>query len=176
MPFIFDEFGQKKEVTESTFYLTGVVDRLFDDMLEILGGRIKVSVFRQNWYQLVPFILFVLRLGHARAQKDIDNEIQLYISDPNNPESYMNKFNNPEYKSLKEYEPLWLAETVGQTYGAYWDLFNESSAKGEDPSFAINEQLGRKLAAEDDEQPNLHDAFSFMESKFLKGEVRLFQG
>jgi hypothetical protein len=175
MPFIFDEFGQKKEVTESTFYLTGVVDHLFDDMLEILGGRIKVSVFRQNWYQLVPFILFVIRLAHARAQKDIDNEIQLYISDPNNPEGYMNKFNNPEYTSLKEYETLWLAETVGRTYGAYWDLFNESRAKGGDPSFAINEQLGQKLAAENDEQPNLHDAFNFLESKFLKGEVRLFQ-
>ena len=114
-------------------------------------------------------------MAHARAQKDIDNEIQLYISDPNNPESYVNKFNNPEYKSLRDYESLWLAETVGQVYNTYWSLFNEGNAKGEDSSFAIHEQLGRSLAAEDDEQPNLHDALSFLVSKFLKGEVRLFQ-
>jgi hypothetical protein len=175
MPFLFDEFGQRKEVNEGAFYLTGMVDRLFDDTLEILGGRIKVSVFRQTWYQLVPFILFVIRLAHERAGGGLDAEIQGYIEDISNPESYLNRFDNPEYSTLHFYEQSWLVEQVAQAYHAYLDIVSESTRTGTDPSFAINERLGRLLAGESAEQPNLHDAFSFLDSKFKKGEAKLFQ-
>ncbi len=176
MPYLFDEHGQKKEVSEGAFYLTGTVDRLFDDMLEILGGRIKVSVFRENWYQLVPFILFVIQLAHSRAQQDIQAEIRSYVADQNNPDSYLNRFNNPEYKSLREHDPAWLAETVAAAYQKYWDLFNQSSNEARDPSFLINEYLGQMLAGDTSDQVNLHDAFNFLDIKFVHGAVKLFQG
>lgn len=175
MPYLFDEFGQRKEVSEGAFYLTGTVDRLFDDMLEILGGRIKVSVFRQNWYQLVSFILFVIRLEHSRAHQEIDSGIQSYIFDQTNPDSYLNRFNNPEYASLRQYDFPWIADTVAATYQKYWDLFNRSSEEGHDPAFGINEYLGQMLAAESTDLVNLHDAFSFLDGKFTKGEVKLYQ-
>ncbi|RPH38168.1 hypothetical protein EHM92_00720 [bacterium] len=176
MPIIFGPFGQRKEVSKSAFYLTGLVDRMFDDMLDILGGRIEVPVFRRNWYRLVPFILFVIRLAHSRAQQEIHDEIQSYISDGSNPDSYLNVFNNPEYQSLQRYDPAWLAETVASTHETYWELYTQSSDKGEDPSFTINEHLGRMLATESNDQPNLHDAFSFLDRKFLSGEFKLYQG
>lgn len=175
MPYLFDEFGQRKEVSEGAFYLTGTVDLLFDDMLEILGGRIKVSVFRQNWYQLVAFILFVIRLAHSRAHQEIDPEIQTYMSDQNNPDSYLNKFNNPEYESLHPYDLPWLAGAVSAAYQKYWELYNQSNNEGKDPSYMINEYLGQMLAAKSGDQVNLHDAFSFLDNKFEKGEVKLFQ-
>jgi hypothetical protein len=175
MPFLFDEFGQRMEVSEGTFYLTGIVDQLFDDMLEILGGRIKVSVFRQNWHQLVAFILFVIRLAHTRAQKEIHVEIQGYISDQNNPESYLNAFNNPEYDTLHRYDSAWLADAVTNAYKKYWDLYDSASKGGEDPSFAINAYLGEMLAANSEDQPNFHDAFSFLRGKFDTGEAKLFE-
>lgn len=175
MPYLFDEFGQRREVSEGTFYLTGTVDRLFDDMLEILGGRIKVSVFRQNWFQLVPFILFVIQQAHSRTHQDLQPQIQAYIADGTNPDSYLNRFNNPEYKSLREYDAAWLAQTVAAEYQKCLELFVRSSNEGSDPSFAINEHLGRMLAADSNEQVNLHDAFSFLSGKFEKGDARLFE-
>ncbi len=175
MPYLFDEFGQRKEVSESTFYLSGLVDRLFDDMLEILGGRIEVRDFRKTWYQLVPFILFVIRLAHVRAQLEIDPDIQSYLSDQNNPDSYLNRFNNPEYKSLEQYDPAWLAETVGNAYKSYWELYEQSSKNLTNLPFVTNELLGKLLAGPDREQVNLQDAFSFLERKFASGEIKLFE-
>jgi hypothetical protein len=174
MPYLFDEFGQRKEVSSGTFYVSGVVDRLFDDMLEILGGRIKVAVFRQNWYQLVPFILFVIRLAHVRADRDLERDIVAYISDQDNPESYLNAFNNPEYSTLKRYESAWLVEAATDAYNKYWEIY-QSNEGAEDSSFAINEYLGERLAAGGEDHPNLHDAFTFLFGKFEKGEVKLFE-
>lgn len=175
MPFLFDEFGQRKEVSEGAFYLTGTVDRLFDDTLEILGGRIKVPVFRQNWYQLVPFILFVIQLNHVRAQQDLQSEIQAYISDATNPDSYLNRFNNPEYQTLREYDAAWLSQAVADEYHRYWELLTQGNEKGNDSSFVINEHLGQRLAAGSPDPVNLHDAFSFLDRKFTRGTIKLFE-
>ena len=174
MPIIFDAFGQRKEVSSSAFYLAGAVDRLFDDMLEILGGRIEVPVFRRNWHQLVAFILFVIRWAHSRAEQEIDPEILAYVVDRDNPDSYLNVFNNPEYKSLHRYDPVWLADAVTAAYRTYWDLYTQDNNEGRDPSFAVNEYLGRMLAGDSHDQPNLHDAFNFLEGKFTKGDLKLF--
>jgi hypothetical protein len=175
MPFLFDEFGKTKEISAGAFYLTGLVAQLFDDMLDILGGRVEVPVFRRNWYQLVAFILFVIRLAHSRAQQEIQPEIRSYMADQGNPDSYLNRFNNPEFTSLQQYEPSWLAESVATAYQEYEDLFAEKSKKGEDPSFELNEYLGRMLATDNDSQPNLHGAFNFLDRKFVNGDVKLFQ-
>lgn len=175
MPYIFDFYGQRKEVSKSAFYLTGTVDRLFDDMLEILGGRIKVSVFRRNWYQLVAFILFVIRLAHSRAQQDMHSDILAYMTDQSNPDSYLNAFNNSEYETLSRYDPVWLAGNVSASYEILWNLHIEAEKKGEDSSFVLNERLGQLLAGDSDDEPNLHDAFSFLNEKFEKGHVKLFE-
>ncbi len=173
MPIIFDLDGQSKEVNHSIFYLTGLVDRLFDDMLEILGGRVEVRDFRENWYQLVPFILFVVRLAHERANRGIDPQIQAYIFDQTNPDSYLNRFNNPEYKTLRQYDQPWLIDAVAAEYRSYWDLYNQGSKENADPLFAVNEHLGKMLGSEE-KGNNLQDAFNFLNGKFLKGEIILY--
>jgi hypothetical protein len=176
MPYLFDEFGKSKEVSSGAFYLTGLVDQLFDSVLDILGGRIDVTDFRRNWYQLVPFILFVIRLAHSRAGRDLHTDIQSYVSDQGNPDSYLHRFNNPEYASLQQYDPVWLADTVRVSYLKYWELFTACSANGKGASFALNEYLGHLLAAGAKDQPNLHDTLSFLTDKFAKGEAALFEG
>ena len=144
-------------------------------MLEILGGRIEVPDFRRNWYQLVAFILFVIRLAHFRAQQEIHAEIQSYISDQTNPDSYLNTFNNPEYDTLRRYESAWLADAVADAYNSYWNLFTQGNNDGVDPSYAINQYLGKMLTAESNDECNLHGAFDFLEKKFANGELKLFQ-
>jgi hypothetical protein len=175
MPYLIDEFGKTKEVTPAVFYLTGLVDQLFDSVLDILGGRIEVPDFRRNWYELVAFILFVIRLEHSRVGRDFHADIQSYMHDQSNPDSYLHQFNNPEYRSLERYDPALLADRVAASYTKYWELYSACTEKGEDASFAINDHLGQMLATGGTDQPNLHDALSYLTTKFNRGEANLFE-
>lgn len=175
MPFLFDHDGRKVEVSRGTFYLTGLVESLFEDMRDVLVGRVRESDLRDNWFQLVGFVLFVIRVVHAGARKDIHGEIESYIHDEGNPDSYLRLFNNPEYQELRQYEVPWLAGAVTRAYQSYWEAYTRQNG-GTDSARAANELLRTMLTRDQDELSNVHDMFSFLGGKFANGEYRLFEG
>lgn len=174
MPFLFDQDGRKVEVSRGAFYLTGIVEGLFEDMRDVLVGRVRESDLRDNWFQLVGFVLFIIRVVHDRARKDIHSEIESYIRDEANPDSYLKLFNNAEYQELRPYEASWLANAVARAYQSYWETHNRQEG-GADGSRAVNQLLRTMLTRDQDELSNVHDMFGFLGGKFTNGEYRLFE-
>lgn len=180
MGFLSDLFSDKKEIDRCNFYLTGLVSVLNDDMRVWLGGRIEGLDYYYNWYKVVAFILFVIRIAHTKAdirsEKKIEEEIKKYIYDTNNTDSYLNKFDNPQMKShldpslTKES----LAENVFAIYNEFLSFFTQLQEKDVNPAFSLNEHLA-KLLATDDDRRNLQDAFSLLGSKFANGEFKLYK-
>lgn len=180
MGFLSDLFSDNKEIDRCNFYLTGLVMCLYEQMQVWLKGRIEGLDYYYNWHKLIPFILFVIRVAHTKtdvkSQKFIEKEIEKYIYDNANPESYLNKFGDSNLqKHLNNYPVKSLVSTVAFLYNEYLEFYNLLIDKNVDPSISLNEHLAKSLATDNDDHRNLHDAFNLLVNNFSNGTFKLYK-
>ena len=112
-------------------YLNSTVPIVFDDFKNAMANRIEGLDYQQNWYHLVAFILFVMRLKHshidAKTSELIEEAVEHYVSNQSAPFSYLNYFGAPEFKGfVQNYEPDFMITNINALMHNYILAWNES--------------------------------------------------
>lgn len=165
--------------SRSNYYLTNLVLLLYEDMMGWLQNKIEGIDFYYNWYKIVPFILFVIRIVHHKAdiksQEIIEKEIDIYIFNFKDQINYLNKFGSDELKKgVKDYDKEDLSAGVEHLYCEYLKFYNELIKLETDPFFPINDFFSQTLSTDDDRR-NLNNSFQFLMEKFVFKKIKLYK-
>ena len=84
------------------WYITQVVQNLFDEFKNAIKNRIEGLDFYEHWYVLVAFILFVMKVRHQKTDTEgkelLNKGIDFYLKDTTNEDSYLNYFGNEYFR------------------------------------------------------------------------------
>ncbi len=150
------------------FYITPVVLDLFDEFKAAIANRIEGLDFYYNWYHLVAFILFVMKIRHQETDEVgrelINKGIDFYIEDTSNEYSYINYFGLSEFMSgLENYSPKVLANNTHALIGMYIDAWNNNLKSN--PDIAASMVFAKNIATDDDNR-HITLGFRFLYNQF----------
>jgi len=166
---------------KANIYLTHVVIKLFNSFRGAFTNRIYGLDFHLNWFHIVAFILFVIRVIHRNLDNDKKKElfegIDFYIEDSINIDSYLNYFGSEDLKQgVSNYSHEAISNDTHVLIQRYIDSWNNTKEGRLDIAVSIAFINNFKT---DDDNRHMTLAFDFIYKQFSKfdndGGIELFR-
>ena len=152
------------------WYITQVVQDLFDEFKTSIANRIEGLDFYQKWYVLVAFILFVMKIRHQKTDAEgkelLNKGIDYYIKDTANEESYLNYFGNEYFRNgIYNPKPKNLINDMNVYMRWYKNTWNQNIKS--DPDIAVSMVFAENIATDNDKR-HITLAFRFLYNQFSR--------
>ena len=174
-----------KYPSRATEYLTNLIYFEFDNLKFHLYNYLEGEDYYYQWYALVSFILFVTHIEHRETDKEGQKILNLaisdYISNPKNPRSYLNYFNDEKDANelgldtnlknfVHNYKTKELSEAVQNLYDTFLKVWNQSDSKKHamgDVSYGLGVCMRQFTRSENDNLTNFNSSvFKFLSNRF----------